>query len=157
MGIRAHPRLTSRETSLGHHGTQSRGCAGRRESCWRYSHCVYFLLSGGSREAIPSEPPSLTRGIGERGQRERDGPHPPLRDTRQTHWLIVAGAGEHGPGDARQLVGERDRHGSFYQDLSPDYLIKRDATRTVAKLARRIKDLEFEVEYRVNYLSDHPA
>ena len=29
MGIRAHPRLTSRETSLGHHGTQSHGCAGQ--------------------------------------------------------------------------------------------------------------------------------
>jgi transposase len=40
------------------------------------------------------------------------------------------------------------KDGSFYQDLGPDYLIKRDATRTVAKLARRIKDLGFEVEYR---------
>src|SRR5437899_563495 len=29
MGIRAHPRLTSGKTSLGHHGTQSLGCAGQ--------------------------------------------------------------------------------------------------------------------------------
>ena len=29
MGIRAHPRLTSGQTSLGHHGTQSHGCAGQ--------------------------------------------------------------------------------------------------------------------------------
>src|SRR5262249_61492851 len=29
MGIRAHPGLTSGETSLGHHGTQSLGCAGQ--------------------------------------------------------------------------------------------------------------------------------
>jgi hypothetical protein len=27
--IRAHPRLTSGKTSLGHHGTQSHGCAGQ--------------------------------------------------------------------------------------------------------------------------------
>jgi hypothetical protein len=29
MGIRAHPRLTSRKTSKGQIGTQSRGCAGQ--------------------------------------------------------------------------------------------------------------------------------
>ena len=29
MGIRAHPRLTSGKTSLGHHGTQSHGCVGQ--------------------------------------------------------------------------------------------------------------------------------
>jgi len=29
MGIRAHPTLTKRKTSTGHHGTQSRGCAGQ--------------------------------------------------------------------------------------------------------------------------------
>jgi hypothetical protein len=29
MGIRAHPRLTKRKTSKGHHGTQSLGCAGQ--------------------------------------------------------------------------------------------------------------------------------
>jgi hypothetical protein len=29
MGIRAHPRLTIGKTSLGHHGTQSLGCAGQ--------------------------------------------------------------------------------------------------------------------------------
>src|SRR5258707_9780232 len=29
MGIRTHPRLTSGKTSLGHHGTQSLGCAGQ--------------------------------------------------------------------------------------------------------------------------------
>jgi transposase len=40
------------------------------------------------------------------------------------------------------------KDGTLYQDLGPDYLFKRDATRTVAKLARRIKDLGFEVHYR---------
>src|ERR1700758_3132714 len=29
MGIRAHPRLTTGKTSLGHYGTQSHGCAGQ--------------------------------------------------------------------------------------------------------------------------------
>jgi hypothetical protein len=37
------------------------------------------------------------------------------------------------------------KDGTLYQD---DYLVKRDASRTVAKLARRIKDLGFEVHYR---------
>jgi transposase len=40
------------------------------------------------------------------------------------------------------------KDGTFYQDLGADYLVKRDAARTVAKLARRIKDLGFDVQYR---------
>jgi hypothetical protein len=32
MGIRAHPGLTTGKTSLGHHGTQSLGCAGQTVS-----------------------------------------------------------------------------------------------------------------------------
>jgi transposase len=40
------------------------------------------------------------------------------------------------------------KDGTLYQDLGPDYLVKRDASRTVVKLARRIKDLGFEVHYR---------
>jgi hypothetical protein len=34
------------------------------------------------------------------------------------------------------------------QDLGADHLAKRDAAATVAKLARRIKDLGYEVQYR---------
>jgi hypothetical protein len=33
------------------------------------------------------------------------------------------------------------KDGTFYQDLGGDYLVKRDAAKTDAKLARRIKDL----------------
>ena len=40
------------------------------------------------------------------------------------------------------------KDGTFYQDLGADYLVKRDPARTVAKLARRIKDLGFDVQYR---------
>ena len=40
------------------------------------------------------------------------------------------------------------KDGTFYQDLGADYLVKRDAARTVAKLAGRIKDLGFDVQYR---------
>jgi transposase len=40
------------------------------------------------------------------------------------------------------------KDGTFYQDLGADYLVKRDAAGTVAKLARRIKDLGFDVQYR---------
>jgi hypothetical protein len=38
MGIRAHPRLTSGKTSLGHHGTQSLGCAGQTVRPSLHSH-----------------------------------------------------------------------------------------------------------------------
>ena len=75
MGIRAHPRLTNGKTSKGHIGTQSRGCAGQtvRPSLHSISQTsvgkllnrptvrFHFLYSLGSREAIPSEPPSLAR------------------------------------------------------------------------------------------------
>jgi transposase len=41
------------------------------------------------------------------------------------------------------------KDGTFYQDLGPDFLAKRDAVRTVAKLARRIKALGYDVQYQV--------
>jgi hypothetical protein len=128
MGIRAHPRLTKRETSLGHHGTQSRGCAGQTvrpspHSISQTSAGKLLITSSssqsGSREAIPSEPPvahsrkSVSEGGGE-GWLPSSGwtraSKLALRDMRQTHGLIVAAAREHGPSDTRQLVGERDRH-----------------------------------------------
>jgi hypothetical protein len=40
------------------------------------------------------------------------------------------------------------KHGTFYEDLGADHLIKRDAAATVAKLARRIKDLGYDVQYK---------
>ena len=40
------------------------------------------------------------------------------------------------------------KHGTFYEDLGADYLVKRDAATTVAKLARRIKDLGYDVQYQ---------
>jgi transposase len=40
------------------------------------------------------------------------------------------------------------KDGTFYQDLGADHLVKRDAAATVAKLARRIKDLGYEVQYQ---------
>ena len=40
------------------------------------------------------------------------------------------------------------KHGMFYEDLGADYLVKRDAATTVAKLARRIKDLGYDVQYQ---------
>ena len=40
------------------------------------------------------------------------------------------------------------KHGTFYEDLGADYLIKRNAATTVAKLAQRIKDLGYDVQYQ---------
>ena len=40
------------------------------------------------------------------------------------------------------------KDGTFYQELGADYLVKSDAATTVAKLARRIKDLGFDVQYQ---------
>jgi transposase len=40
------------------------------------------------------------------------------------------------------------KDGTFYQDLGADHLIKRDAAKTAAKLAKRIKDLGYEVQYQ---------
>jgi hypothetical protein len=69
-------KLTSGKTSLGHHGTQSRGCAGQtvRPSLHSISQTSVEKLSvfnyaglfsdEGSGEAIPSEPPSLARPTG---------------------------------------------------------------------------------------------
>jgi hypothetical protein len=92
----AHPRLAKRQTSFGHHGIQSRGCAGqtfvhlliasRRPR--RESQCSHFTSSAprlaGSREAVPSEPPSLTHNdfAGDLFaclDRPRDGRHHTLR------------------------------------------------------------------------------
>src|SRR5205823_5181285 len=47
------------------------------------------------------------------------------------------------------------KDGTFYQDLGADYLVKRNAARTVAKLARRIKDLGFDVQYRATASLGH--
>ena len=93
MGIRAHPRLTNGKTSKGHYGTQPRGCAGQtvRPSLHSISQTsvgkllnrptvrFHFLYSLGSREAIPSEPPSLARPIRQDWRAtvaEREGVHP---------------------------------------------------------------------------------
>jgi hypothetical protein len=69
-------RLTSGKTSKGHYGTQSLGCAGQtvRPSLHSISQTsagklsilkllvsVLMFASERSREAIPSEPPSLAR------------------------------------------------------------------------------------------------
>ena len=40
------------------------------------------------------------------------------------------------------------KDGTFYQDLGADHLVQRDASKTVAKLAARIKDLGYDVSYR---------
>ena len=40
------------------------------------------------------------------------------------------------------------KEGVFYQDLGANYLVKRDAAGTVAKLARRIKELGYDVQYQ---------
>ena len=40
------------------------------------------------------------------------------------------------------------KDGTFYQDLGDNHLVKRDAAATVAKLARRIKDLGYDVQYQ---------
>src|SRR5258707_218748 len=93
MGIRAHPRLTTGEASEDHYGTQSRDCAGQtvRPSLHSISQTsvgkllnrlilrFHFLHLWGSREAIPSEPPSLARPIRQDWRAtvaEREGVHP---------------------------------------------------------------------------------
>jgi transposase len=40
------------------------------------------------------------------------------------------------------------KDGTFYQDLGADHLAKRDAVKTVAKLAKRIKELGYDVQYQ---------
>jgi transposase len=40
------------------------------------------------------------------------------------------------------------KDGTFYQDLGADHLVRRDAAKTVAKLAKRIKDLGYEIHYQ---------
>ena len=40
------------------------------------------------------------------------------------------------------------KDGTFHHDLGPDHVFKRDTARTVARLARRIKDLGYDVHYR---------
>ena len=41
------------------------------------------------------------------------------------------------------------KDGTFYHDLGADFLVKRDAARTVAKLARRISALGYDVQYQM--------
>jgi transposase len=40
------------------------------------------------------------------------------------------------------------KDGTFYRDLGADHLVKHDAAKTAAKLAKRIKDLGYEVQYQ---------
>ena len=40
------------------------------------------------------------------------------------------------------------KDGTFYQDLGAEYLVKRDASKVVAKLASRIKELGYDVQYQ---------
>jgi transposase len=40
------------------------------------------------------------------------------------------------------------KDGTFYQDLGAEHLVKRDAAKTVAKLAKRIKDLGYDIHYQ---------
>src|SRR5262245_18646747 len=91
MGIRAHPGLATGQTSKGHYGTQSLGCAGQtvRPS--------FHSISQTRRERVilVSEPLR---------QRSRIVSHCMRRDPR----LIFAAARENSPSDAGELVGERD-------------------------------------------------
>jgi transposase len=41
------------------------------------------------------------------------------------------------------------KHGTLYQDLGANYLVKRDAATVAAKLAKRIKELGYEVQYQL--------
>src|SRR6476620_4396929 len=130
MGIRAHPRLTNGKTSKGHIGTQSRGCAGQtvRPSLHSISQTsvgkllnrptvrFYFLHSWGSREAIPSEPPSLACPIRQDWRATVRASIPLVNLSKPISSgigcdprLVVATSGKHSPGDAGELVGERDR------------------------------------------------
>jgi transposase len=54
--------------------------------------------------------------------------------------LLLANAAE-----VRNVPG---RDGTFYQDLGANHLVKRDAAKTVARLARRIKDLGYDVHHQ---------
>src|SRR5262245_13134412 len=95
MGIRAHPRLATGQTSKGHYGTQSLGCAGQtvRPSLHSISQTrrerLFELI------ILVSEPLR---------QRSRIVSHCMRRDPR----LIFATARENSPDDAGELVGERD-------------------------------------------------
>ena len=91
MGIRAHPTLTSRKTSKGHHGTQSCGCAGQTvrpsphsisqtsvgESCLtvRYSTFQFARIIGGQVKPLPRSHlrPRLRHkgGVGRNGETAR--------------------------------------------------------------------------------------
>ena len=39
------------------------------------------------------------------------------------------------------------KDGTFHQDLGADYLVKRDKARIAARLAKRIKDLGYDVSF----------
>ena len=39
------------------------------------------------------------------------------------------------------------RDGTFHQDLGADYLVKRDKARIAARLAKRIKDLGYDISF----------
>jgi hypothetical protein len=91
MGIRAHPGLTRRKASEGHIGTQSLGCAGQtvRPSLYSISQTRQEDLT--TTDFVRYRYWLLLHLLG-------DGPR-----------LIFVTAGENGPNNAGELVGERDR------------------------------------------------
>jgi hypothetical protein len=132
MGIRAHPGLTNGKTSKGHLGTQSHGCAGQtvRPSLHSISQTsagklsilnLVSLLSDvrHQRDHVKPSPRSHRRSLapgGERWWRRGvagiplvDLSEPLSRDICSDPGLITATARENRPGDAGELVGERDR------------------------------------------------
>src|SRR5215813_5330687 len=133
MGIRAHPTLTKRKTSkVSHIGPQSCGCAGQtvRPSPHSISQTsVGKLLKGSifdlSLSFIGSQVKPFPRShrrslaqskIGERGWRRGRASIPlvnlserMLCGIRCDPRFVVATTRKHGPGDAGELVGERDR------------------------------------------------
>ena len=132
MGIRAHPTLTTLKASSGQIGTQSLGCAGQtvRPSLHSISQTsagklsILNLLSLLSevrhqRDHVKPSPRSHRRSLIPRGERwwRRgvagiplvDLSEPLSREICSDPGLIAATARENRPGDAGELVGERDR------------------------------------------------
>jgi hypothetical protein len=135
MGIRALPTLSYLlDLERGHFVAQFRGCAGADRSSISSFHLadlggeagevdryltfhILLIIRDHVKPFPRSHPRSLTqsKGIGERGWRRGSASIPLVNLSEQilcdiggAPWLVVATAGEHGPGDARELVGECD-------------------------------------------------
>jgi hypothetical protein len=134
MGIRALPTLSYLlDLQSGHFVAQSRGCAGADRSSISSFHLadlggeavegsifgpfkICIVIEGQVKPFPRSHPRSLTqsRRIGERGWRRGRASIPLVNLSEQilaalgNPWLVVAASREHGPGDARELVGECD-------------------------------------------------